>query len=42
MQKVDYKSYLYFEIPTFNLVLQCEILKLMHNNEKLFCFSSFM
>ncbi len=42
MKKIDYRNYLYFVKPTFNLVLQCEILKLMHNSEKLFCYSSFM
>jgi hypothetical protein len=36
LQKLDFNNYLHLEKPIFNLLLQCEIWKLMHKNEKIF------
>jgi hypothetical protein len=41
LQKVDFKNYLHLGKSTWNLFLQCKILKLMHNNEETSCSLSF-
>jgi hypothetical protein len=32
------KSYFHFQKPTFNILLQCIIWRMMHSSEKIFCF----
>jgi len=41
LRKVGFKSYLNLEKSTWNLLLQCKIKKLMHNNEEVSCYSLF-
>jgi hypothetical protein len=40
--KIDCKKYLYLKKNIVNLLLRCEIWKLMHNNEEPYCIWSFM
>ncbi len=41
LQKVGLKNYLHLEKSTWNRLLQCKTLKLIHNSEKLSCVLSF-
>jgi hypothetical protein len=38
LQKIGFKSYLHLEKSIWNLLLQCKIKKLMHNNENILLF----
>ncbi len=35
LQKISFQSYLHLNIYIYNLLLQCENFKLMHDNEKI-------